>query len=205
MMAQSFQEWVKIREMDNDATRSYDLNVPKSSDYNFSVDQSPARDENLPWQMNQFRQWYNFNRGSWADVEQAARKNPQLMKFLKQAAHQLKNTPSAAIDPYNDAEFNIDNPTPMSSIADQLEKLVQQVFPNHAKNRGWDIPSSYYKPYTQGNTRTQPVTGQERPPTGPNPNDGTTEVMGVIKHLWNRQDDLEKKVDNLSQRIMSVA
>jgi hypothetical protein len=190
----SFKEW--LNEGGNDVTVSNigpAANVP-SSQMNFSV--QPPVGNTLPWQMNQFKNWYNSNRGNWSDVDMAAQKNPAIKAFLKQAAYKLINAPKPTTmskNPYDDhGEFDLEAPTVTGTVADELEQMVKQIVPTHGQKQNWQVPSTYKNKQPSA---ANPLSNYQSP---------DTEVMGAIKNISTRQDQLEKKVQDIDQRTRAI-
>lgn len=197
----SFKKWVAVRENKNNTTALFMGRTPNSSELRFSLDEPSTQNSTLPWQMNSFRGWYDFHKGNWGEVERAAQSNPRVAQLLQNIQRQMVTQGVGAghkpiNNPYVDSEFDLqlDAPTKMGELGDELEKAVKDIIPSHGYQRNnWKVPPQY-KDRAQSNA-TQSVT-QQIPPDA--------DSAQLINHLWQRQDRLEKKVDYL-MRISSAA
>lgn len=203
-MKLTFKEWLNEGPADMTASHIGGAVYPDtSSNLGYSTNPSVS-DRTLPWQMNLFKNWYNGNRGNWADVEKAAQANPAIRTFLKTAAAKLVNAPKPTMqrNPYGDesGEFDTEAPTLTGTIADQLEKMVKQVVPTHGKEHNWQLPPGYSPNANQTTNKATPRTPDSMKPLANNGSD-TTQIMGAIQHIWRRQDQLEKDIQKVNTHL----
>jgi hypothetical protein len=70
--------------------------------------------------MKGFKGWYDYNRGTWGEVEAAAQKDPTVRMILGRI------------------EANLDSLEKAGPWGDELERAVERSFPNHSKRKARD-------------------------------------------------------------------
>lgn len=186
-MIRTFESYCRLREAGNDTT-AY---VPtQASSAQMNVPAATPPDGNLSWQLRMFRGWYDTHRGRWAEVEQAARREPRIYQFLSQAAKQL-TAQRQPVQPDEDGGFDTEAGTVQGHVADRLEDMVRAVIPGHGHAGDWRLPSVQAVPVS----RVPSPAAQAPSPTDSNP---------LLTQLWHRHHALERRVDDLAQRVSSV-
>lgn len=185
--------------------QGFQMNTPQSAPQSTS---QPA--SNIPWQMNNFKNWYNGNRGSWNDVVKAAQTNPQVRTFMTQLSKELVTGPfqaGPAMD--DDGGFDTETSTKLGTLADRLEAMVKQVIPQHGDNQydpispmqrrqAQGVPSSSRGPNAKTRSDSPSLSQLKDMQSRVQSDPDKTQLISVVRTLMLRIDDIERRLQTIT-------